>query len=133
MGDSDADSRLWRRSPCQRPSQYFVSRLPHWRSLYYADKIGRLKTIQVGCIWGIVGAALQYSKQNVTHMMFTRIVDSFDCSLLNIFVPIWTSEITNPHLGGAFVAVQFTVAVSTAYWSVGWSLAVSRHNHLHFA
>ncbi|KAL1961657.1 hypothetical protein VTN77DRAFT_1332 [Rasamsonia byssochlamydoides] len=31
-----------------------------------ADVIGRLKTIQIGCIWGILGAALLASAQNIT-------------------------------------------------------------------
>ena len=50
---------------------------------YYADKIGRLKTIEVGCVWGILGAALQCSAQNVTWMMFARIIGGIGCGHLN--------------------------------------------------
>jgi MFS family permease len=38
---------------------------------------------------------------------------------LNTVVPIWTSEIADPHLRGAFVAVQFTLALTGStlvYW-----------------
>lgn len=40
----------------------------------YADKVGRLKTIEIGAIWAIVGAALQASAQNITWMMFARVI-----------------------------------------------------------
>jgi predicted MFS family arabinose efflux permease len=54
----------------------------------YADKIGRLKTIQVGCIWAIVGAALQASAQNFTWMALARIIGGIGCGHLNTVVPI---------------------------------------------
>jgi hypothetical protein len=41
---------------------------------YYADKIGRLKTVQIGCIWGVIGAVLQCSAQDVGMMFVARIV-----------------------------------------------------------
>lgn len=77
----------------------------------YADKIGRLKTIQVGCVWAILGAALQASAQNFNWMAFARIVGGIGCGHLNTVVPIWTSELADHHLRGAFVAVEFTLAV----------------------
>ena len=86
---------------------------------YYADKIGRLKTIQIGCVWGILGAVLQCSAQNVTWMMFARIIGGIGCGHLNTVVPIWTSEIADPRLRGAFVGTQFTLALTGStlvYW-----------------
>jgi len=77
----------------------------------YADKIGRLKTIQVGCVWAILGGALQASAQNITWMMFARVIGGIGCGHLNTVVPIWTSELADPHLRGAFVAVEFTLAI----------------------
>lgn len=85
----------------------------------YADKIGRLKTIQIGCCWAIFGAALQASAQNITWMMFARIIGGIGCGHLNTVVPIWTSELADPHLRGAFVAVEFTLAIfgsTMVYW-----------------
>lgn len=86
---------------------------------YYADKIGRLKTIEIGCLWGILGAALQCSAKNVTWMMFARIIGGIGCGHLNTVVPIWTSEIADPRLRGAFVGTQFTLALTGStlvYW-----------------
>lgn len=61
----------------------------------YADKIGRLKTIELGCVWGILGAALQASAQNITWMMFARVIGGIGCGHLNTVVPIWTSELAD--------------------------------------
>lgn len=78
---------------------------------YIADAIGRLKTIQLGCLWGIVGAALLASAQNITWLAFARVISDVGCGHLNTIVPVWTSELADPHPRGAFVAVQFTLAL----------------------
>jgi MFS family permease len=46
---------------------------------HYADRIGRLKTIELGCLWGILGAALQASAQNFTWIAFARIIGGVGC------------------------------------------------------
>ncbi|KAL1988428.1 hypothetical protein VTN96DRAFT_9483 [Rasamsonia emersonii] len=86
---------------------------------YTADAIGRLKTIQIGCIWGILGAALLASAQNITCLAISRVISGIGCGHLNTTVPVWTSELADPHLRGAFVAVQFTLAMTGSaivYW-----------------
>ncbi|KAK9235610.1 general substrate transporter [Lipomyces kononenkoae] len=86
---------------------------------YLADSIGRLKTIQIGCLWGIVGAALLASAQNMTWLAFARVISGIGCGHLNTTVPVWTSELADPNLRGAFVAVQFTLAMTGSaivYW-----------------
>ena len=77
----------------------------------YADKIGRLKTVQVGCMWALLGAALQASAQNITWMCFARVIGGIGCGHLNTVVPVWTSEIADASMRGTFVAVQFTLAL----------------------
>lgn len=83
----------------------------------YADSIGRLRAAELGCLWGILGAALQASAQNVNWMILARIIGGVGCGHLNTIVPVWTSELADPHLRGAFVAVEFTLALvgSTMY------------------
>jgi hypothetical protein len=49
---------------------------------HYADRIGRLKTIELGCLWGLLGAALQASAQNFTWMAFARIIGGVGCGHL---------------------------------------------------
>jgi MFS family permease len=79
---------------------------------YIADSIGRLKTIQLGCIWGMVGAALLASAQDMGWLAVGRVISGIGCGHLNTMVPVWTSELSDPHLRGAFVAVQFTLAMT---------------------
>ena len=85
----------------------------------YADEIGRLKTIQLGCLWALLGAALQASAQNITWMTIARVIGGIGCGHLNTIVPIWTSELADATMRGAFVAVEFTLALSAStlvYW-----------------
>lgn len=79
---------------------------------YLADHLGRLRTIQLGCIWGALGAALLASAQNITWLAFGRVISGIGCGHLNTVVPIWTSELADAHSRGAFVAVEFTLAMS---------------------
>ncbi|KAL9077932.1 MAG: hypothetical protein Q9157_003139 [Trypethelium eluteriae] len=85
----------------------------------YADWVGRLKTVQLGCLWGLVGAALQASAQNITWMTCARVIGGIGCGHLNTVVPIWTSELADATMRGAFVAVEFTLALTAStlvYW-----------------
>jgi MFS family permease len=41
---------------------------------HYADRIGRLKTVQIGCVWALIGAVLQCSAQDVGMMFIARII-----------------------------------------------------------
>ncbi|OAA60602.1 low-affinity glucose transporter HXT3 [Niveomyces insectorum RCEF 264] len=84
-----------------------------------ADRIGRLRTITLGCLWGLFGGALQASAQNITWMAFARVIGGIGCGHLNTVVPIWTSELADPRARGAFVATEFTLALTGAtivYW-----------------
>ncbi|KAJ5100074.1 hypothetical protein N7532_007075 [Penicillium argentinense] len=90
-----------------------------------ADSIGRLKTIQLGYLWRILGAALSASATSMPWFAFARVISGIGCGHLNTIVPVWTSELADPHLRGAFVAVQFTLAMvgsTTAYWMEFWCL-----------
>lgn len=41
---------------------------------YLADRCGRIKAIIFGCLWIILGAALQASAYNITWMCFGRVL-----------------------------------------------------------
>lgn len=79
-----------------------------------ADKIGRLKSMQVGCVWGILGSILLASAQNFSWMVCARIINGLGCGYLNGMGPIWTSELADYNRRGAYVAVQFTLCVAGA-------------------
>jgi hypothetical protein len=80
----------------------------------YADKIGRLKSIQIGCAWGIFGAILLTTAQSFSWMSCARIINGIGCGHLNSMAPIWTSEIADYDMRGVYVAVQFTLCVAGA-------------------
>jgi MFS family permease len=66
----------------------------------YADSIGRLKAIQLGCVWGILGGALLGGAQNFTWMAIARILSGMGCGHLNTIAPIWTLELADYNLRG---------------------------------
>ena len=90
-----------------------------------ADEIGRLKCIQLGCLWAILGCALQASAQNFAWMILARIIGGIGCGHLNTIVPIWTSELADSRARGAFVAVQFTMALTGGTMLVASPLVAS--------
>ncbi|KAJ9611630.1 hypothetical protein H2200_004814 [Cladophialophora chaetospira] len=99
----------------------------------YADKIGRLKSIQLGCVWGIVGACLLTSAQNFSWMVCARIISGVGCGHLNTIAPIWTSEIADYNLRGAYISVQFTMCVAGATMTYWMEYAALKTQSLQFA
>lgn len=100
---------------------------------FIGDKIGRLRTAMLGCFWAILGACLQASAQSITWMMFARLIGGVGCGHLNTVIPIWTSEVADAHLRGAFIAVEFTMALcgsTLVYWL---EYGISQGQNLSFA
>jgi MFS family permease len=87
-----------------------------------ADNIGRLKSLQVGCIWAILGCVLQASAQNISWMAFARVIGGIGCGHLNTIVPIWTLELADASARGTFVAVEFTLTLTGATMSLSLNL-----------
>ncbi len=81
----------------------------------YADSVGRLKALQIGCVWAILGGALLGAAENFSWMACARILSGLGCGHLNTIAPIWTSELADYNLRGTFVAVQFAMAVFGAF------------------
>jgi MFS family permease len=79
-----------------------------------ADAIGRLKTIQIGCIWGTFGAIMLATAQNFSWMACARILSGVGCGHLTTITPVWTSELADHNARGAFVAFQLMLTVAGA-------------------
>jgi MFS family permease len=98
------------------------------------DAIGRVKTIEFACIIAIIGASLQASCQNITWMMFARLITGLGmspsysvahicwgllCSIsltiwiglgtgsLNAIVPVLASELSTHDARGAVLGFEF--------------------------
>ncbi|KAI0004764.1 general substrate transporter [Xylariaceae sp. FL0662B] len=86
---------------------------------WIGDKIGRIKTIAVGSVWAIIGAALQCSAMNHDWMICARAVNGIGTGILNAIVPVWATETAEHTSRGQFIAIEFTLnifGVVVAYW-----------------
>ncbi|KAI9312609.1 general substrate transporter [Dichotomocladium elegans] len=86
---------------------------------WIGDKIGRIKTILVGCVFACIGAALQTAAQNVPWMICSRIITGIGTGHLNAIVPVWSAETSHYSSRGMFIAMEFTLnifGVVIAYW-----------------
>ncbi|KAJ4317334.1 hypothetical protein N0V84_007391 [Fusarium piperis] len=86
---------------------------------WVGDKIGRIKTIALGSVWAILGAALQCSAQNANWMICSRAVNGIGTGILNAIVPVWATETAEHTSRGQFIAIEFTLnifGVVVAYW-----------------
>ncbi|KAI0744478.1 general substrate transporter [Earliella scabrosa] len=83
------------------------------------DRLGRIKTMIIGSVWVLFGAALQCSAQNVAWMCCARIINGIGTGYLNAIVPVWSAEVATHTSRGAFIASEFTLnifGVVVAYW-----------------
>ncbi|OWB58206.1 hypothetical protein B5S28_g4208 [[Candida] boidinii] len=93
-----------------------------WGALFggiVSDDIGRIKSIALGAVIAIVGAALQCSAQQTAWMCGARFVNGLGTGVLNAVVPVYTSETAESTSRGAYLAIEFTLnifGVVVAYW-----------------
>ncbi|KAI9808319.1 MAG: hypothetical protein M1825_004776 [Sarcosagium campestre] len=97
---------------------------------WVGDRVGRIKTIALGAVWAILGAALQTAANGSTWMICARAVNGIGTGILNAIVPVWATETATHTSRGQFVAIEFTLnifGVVVAYWldGLGRSKSVS--------
>ncbi|KAH7878369.1 general substrate transporter [Lentinula edodes] len=83
------------------------------------DRMGRIKTMYIGCLWIMFGAALQCSAQNIAWMLCARVINGIGTGFLNAIVPVWSAEVATHTSRGAFISLEFTLnilGVVVAYW-----------------
>ncbi|TFK79381.1 general substrate transporter [Polyporus arcularius HHB13444] len=83
------------------------------------DRLGRIKTMIIGSLWVLIGAALQCSAQNIAWMCCARVINGIGTGYLNAIVPVWSAEVASHTSRGAFIASEFTLnifGVVVAYW-----------------
>ncbi|KAL8721843.1 MAG: hypothetical protein Q9225_001557 [Loekoesia sp. 1 TL-2023] len=86
---------------------------------WVGEKIGRIKVMALGSIWGVVGASLQTSAMNKEWMICARLINGIGTGMLNVIVPVWATETASHTSRGQFVAIEFTLnifGVVVAYW-----------------
>ena len=86
---------------------------------WVGEKVGRIRTIALGALWGVIGASLQTSAQNHAWMICARLINGFGTGILNAIVPVWATETAEHTSRGQFIAIEFTLnifGVVVAYW-----------------
>ncbi|KAK6462018.1 general substrate transporter [Scheffersomyces coipomensis] len=88
-------------------------------TMYCGDKLGRRKTIFVGCCIMIVGAAVQCSSYSVGQLIAGRIITGIGNGMNTSTVPMWQSECAKADKRGKLVMVQgalITGGICISYW-----------------
>ncbi|KAK2595502.1 hypothetical protein QQS21_006777 [Conoideocrella luteorostrata] len=86
---------------------------------FVGDKLGRRKTIFVGCTLVTIGAILQFSAFDLPQFIVNRIVCGFGTGLNTATVPIWQAECLQPHRRGPVMAAQTSLVIAgvmISYW-----------------
>ncbi|KAI1135589.1 putative sugar transporter [Hypoxylon sp. FL0543] len=69
------------------------------------DKLGRRKTIALGLILNLIGAALQFSAFHLPQMIIGRLVNGFGIGLTSTTTPVYLSECAKSQHRGKLVAI----------------------------
>lgn len=95
------------------------------------DRCGRVKAIAFGCLWVVLGAALQTSAYNITWMCFGRVLGEslvaygtravnltgfylagIGVGAIDCVIPVWSAEVSSHSARGAFLALEFVMVGS---------------------
>ncbi|KAJ9640902.1 hypothetical protein H2199_005570 [Coniosporium tulheliwenetii] len=84
-----------------------------------SDKWGRLRTMQMGCCFSIVGAALCAGSVNVAMFMVARIVAGWGVGMLITVIPMYQAEVSTPESRGFMVSmhgIMFAMGYTLSAW-----------------
>ncbi|CRG88781.1 putative quinate permease [Talaromyces islandicus] len=70
---------------------------------WLSDKLGRVKTLQLACVFCIVGGAIQAGSVHISMLLVGRFISGFGVGFMATLVPIYQSEIAPPETRGALV------------------------------
>jgi MFS family permease len=76
---------------------------------HVSDRVGRRKAVVLGCIWGIVGSALQVAAMNANWMLCARVIAGVGTGIISATIPVWGSELVAHDTRGMVVAFCMVV------------------------
>lgn len=88
-------------------------------TMYVGNKIGRRKTIVLGCTIMIIGAIIQTCSYSAGQLFAARIITGIGNGFNTSTVPIWQSECARPERRGPLVMVAgalITGGITISYW-----------------
>ncbi|PRT55528.1 High-affinity glucose transporter [Wickerhamiella sorbophila] len=83
---------------------------------YLSDKLGRRTTIQLASFIWMIGAAIQSSVQNLTQLVFGRLIAGFAIGLASSQVPVYIAELSPKNIRGRLVGLF--------QWAVTWGILI---------
>jgi sugar porter (SP) family MFS transporter len=101
---------------------------------YFADKLGRLKSLVISNLFFILGASMQAGAPDMNVMWIGRIFSGMGIGMLSMVVPVYIAECSPEHLRGRLgtlwqLAVTVGILVASACniglekWSEGWRIS----------
>ncbi|CAI4220155.1 unnamed protein product [Parascedosporium putredinis] len=84
-----------------------------------ADRIGRINGLFIGCLFALVGGALQAAAQSSDFIIVARVITGIGTGALTGITPVMISETsTADHRGGylGYVFIANYLGISVAYW-----------------
>jgi sugar porter (SP) family MFS transporter len=80
-------------------------------TIFVGDVLGRRKTIALGCIFCIIGGAIQASSYSLAQMIVGRIIAGLGIGMNSAAVPTWQSETCKPEHRGKLIALQLVLVI----------------------
>ncbi|KAE9972534.1 hypothetical protein BLS_003979 [Venturia inaequalis] len=85
----------------------------------FGERIGRRKSIMLGCVVLSIGAALQAGSYGVAQLIVGRIIAGLGNGMNTSTIPVWHSELMRADKRGKGLAIELAInifGVMTAYW-----------------
>lgn len=75
-------------------------------NMWSSEYSGRKRSIQIGCIISIVGAAIMTGSANTATFIMSRSIVGFGIGVLVILVPLYQPEVSPPESRGLMVGIR---------------------------
>lgn len=66
------------------------------------DKFGRRKTVMIGAVINLIGAALQAGARNLAMILVGRIMAGWAVGIMSMSVPVYQTECAHPSKRGKY-------------------------------
>ncbi|CAN6595064.1 high-affinity hexose transporter Hxt7p [Trichomonascus vanleenenianus] len=83
---------------------------------YFSDRFGRKYVIQGAAVFWCIGAAIQSSSQNVTQLIFGRLISGFGIGFSSSQVPVYLAELSPKNIRGRLVGIF--------QWAITWGIMI---------
>lgn len=100
-------------------SYYFGAKWGCLLSGWISDNMGRVMGLQLGCLWCMLGIALEASAYNSNWISCARMIAGIGVAHMNAIAPTWISKVSEAaHRGRSFSLVYLAtyLGIALVYW-----------------